>query len=100
MKTIIQFIGLVCFFVMLCSVIPHLPVRGDVDAPLHRKTSPAGSPVAGYYYVKNGYEDAHTLNAVTVVLGDYRGFDTLGETIVVFTAGAACLLILGRRRKS
>jgi multicomponent Na+:H+ antiporter subunit B len=34
---------------------------------------------------------------VTVVLADYRGFDTLGETIVVFAAGLACFLILRRR---
>ena len=31
---------------------------------------------------------------VTAVLADYRGFDTLGETLVVFTAGIACVLVL------
>jgi multicomponent Na+:H+ antiporter subunit B len=34
---------------------------------------------------------------VTVVLGDYRSFDTLGDTVVVLTAGVACILILRRR---
>lgn len=34
-------------------------------------------------------------NFVTAVLADYRGYDTLGETTVIFTAGLACLLILG-----
>jgi multicomponent Na+:H+ antiporter subunit B len=34
---------------------------------------------------------------VTVTLADYRGFDTLGETLVVLTAGMACWLILRRR---
>jgi multicomponent Na+:H+ antiporter subunit B len=37
---------------------------------------------------------------VTSVLADYRGYDTLGETTVVFTAGMACILLLKRRDKS
>jgi multicomponent Na+:H+ antiporter subunit B len=31
---------------------------------------------------------------VTTVLASYRGFDTLGETIVVFTAGLGVLMLL------
>ena len=47
------------------------------------------------------YEETGALNMVTAVLADYRGYDTLGETTVIFTAGAACLLIIeaNRRRK-
>jgi multicomponent Na+:H+ antiporter subunit B len=33
---------------------------------------------------------------VTAVLADYRGYDTLGETTVIFTAGLSCLLLLRR----
>ncbi len=100
MKTVFQFVVLAAFFGSLCSSIPHLPIRGNVNEPLHREISATGGTVAGYHYIKHGYEDAHTENVVTVVLADYRGFDTLGETIVVFAAGAACLLILGRRKAS
>jgi len=32
---------------------------------------------------------------VTAVLADYRSYDTLGEVVVIFTAGLACLLVLG-----
>jgi multicomponent Na+:H+ antiporter subunit B len=74
-----------------------LPPRGSVDAPLHREVSPAGTRVAGDHYIRNAYEDAATPNMVTVTLADYRGFDTLGETLVVLTAGMACWLILRRR---
>lgn len=74
-----------------------LPPLGDVSAPLHRDTSPTGGPVAGSHYIRNAYPDTHTVNIVTVVLADYRGFDTLGETIVVFAAGIACCLILKRK---
>ena len=37
---------------------------------------------------------------VTAILASYRGFDTLGEVTVVFTAGIGVLLLLGRRRKT
>jgi len=33
-------------------------------------------------------------NFVTAILADYRGYDTLSETTVIFTAGLACVLIL------
>lgn len=74
-----------------------LPVRGDPQAPMHREKSPTGGEVAGTYFIQNAYRDAATPNMVTVVLADYRSFDTLGEVIVVFTAGMACFLILRRR---
>jgi multicomponent Na+:H+ antiporter subunit B len=36
---------------------------------------------------------------VTAVLADYRGYDTLGETTVIFTAGIGVMMLLrGRRR--
>jgi len=38
-------------------------------------------------------------NIITSVLGSYRGYDTLGETTVIFTAGVAVMLLLRRRRK-
>jgi multicomponent Na+:H+ antiporter subunit B len=38
-------------------------------------------------------------NVVTSVLASYRGYDTLGETTVIFTAGVGVLLLLGGRRK-
>ena len=38
-------------------------------------------------------------NVVTAVLASYRGYDTLGETTVVFTAGAGVVALLRRRRK-
>jgi multicomponent Na+:H+ antiporter subunit B len=37
-------------------------------------------------------------NVVTSVLASYRGFDTLGETVVIFTAGIGVLLLLKRFR--
>jgi multicomponent Na+:H+ antiporter subunit B len=45
-------------------------------------------------------EDTATPNVVTSVLADYRGYDTLGETTVVFTAGIACILLLRKKKRS
>jgi multicomponent Na+:H+ antiporter subunit B len=36
---------------------------------------------------------------VTSVLASYRGYDTLGETTVIFTAGVAVMALLGIRRR-
>jgi multicomponent Na+:H+ antiporter subunit B len=35
-------------------------------------------------------------NAVTAILAAYRGFDTLGEAVVVYTAGVGMLVVLRR----
>lgn len=87
------------FLVSLLAVSTDLPRRGSTEAPLHRETSSVGGEVAGTYFVQNAYRDTGTDNIVTVVLADYRGFDTFGEVVVVFAAGAACLLILRGRRE-
>jgi multicomponent Na+:H+ antiporter subunit B len=58
--------------------------------------SPASLHVASVY-LRGSYADAHTPNVVTTMIADYRGFDTLGETMVVLSAGLACMLLLRRR---
>lgn len=76
-----------------------LPFRGDVDNQMNQETSITGTEVPGNYYVQEAYNDAHTNNMVTVVLGDYRSIDTLGEQIVIFTAGMICFLLLRKNRE-
>jgi multicomponent Na+:H+ antiporter subunit B len=68
-----------------------MPEWGDPNSPAATHVSP--------YYLERSLEDADTPNVVTTVLADYRGYDTLGETTVIFTAGIACILLLKRRRK-
>ena len=50
--------------------------------------------VASYYLTASG-EEIGIPNVVTSVLASYRGFDTLGEVFVVFTAAISVLLLLG-----
>ena len=50
-------------------------------------------------YIEQSGQEIGVPNIVTSVLASYRGFDTLGEVAVVFTAGIGVMLLLGRRRK-
>lgn len=99
MRKSLHWLLLLALAALLMPAVCGLPGRGDLKAPSHRAINPAGAPVAGTYYIRHAYADARTPNMVTVILADYRGFDTLGETLVVFTGSVAVLFIL-RRRKS
>lgn len=52
-------------------------------------------------YLKEGPVKTGVPNVVTAVLASYRGYDTLGEVTVIFTAGIGVILLLGswRRRR-
>ena len=94
---IINYLILITFGALLIYASAGLPNRGDANAPMHREKSLAGSPGASSYYIKNANSDAETPNMVTVILADYRGYDTLGEETVILTAGLICYLILRRK---
>lgn len=64
-----------------------VPTMGDPGSPASQHVSPR--------YIEKAHEETGAFNMVTAVLADYRSYDTLGETIVIFTAGLACLLVLG-----
>ncbi|MGF1545396.1 MAG: DUF4040 domain-containing protein [Parvularculaceae bacterium] len=66
-----------------------MPAFGDPDAPANAPAS------VGTQYVERTPNEVAVPNIVTAVLASYRGFDTLGETMVIFTAGLAVLLLLG-----
>jgi hypothetical protein len=94
----IKIFTLVAFAGLLIYGSLDLPYRGDADSLMHRERSITDTVVSGNYFIQEAYNDANTPNMVTVVLGDYRSIDTLGEQVVVFTAGLICLLILRRYR--
>ena len=97
---ILSWIIVTGFFGVLFAASFALPPRGEMTAPANRLLSGTGSPSAGSYYLNNAYRETHTENIVTAVLADYRAFDTLGETLVVFVAGVACTVILRRKGSS
>lgn len=68
-----------------------LPAFSDPQAPIHTHVAPR--------YLKESVTETGVPNVVTAVLASYRGYDTLGETIVVFTGGVGVIALLRRRRK-
>ena len=65
-----------------------LPGFGDPNSPASVHISPT--------YLEQSYQDTLTPNVVTSVLMDYRSLDTMIETVVIFSAGIACALLLRR----
>ena len=68
-----------------------LPAYGDPEAPIHHHVAPR--------YIEDSPTEIGIPNMVASILASYRGFDTLGEVTVVFTAGLGVLLLLGGRRR-
>lgn len=67
-----------------CSV--FLPTIGDPNSAPNQHVTP--------YYIEHAQEDTGSPNIVTATLADYRGFDTLWETSVMFVSGLTAFLIL------
>jgi len=63
------------------------PRLGDPEAPVHQHVAP--------WYLEKTPELIDIPTVVTAVLGSFRAFDTLGEVIVVLTAGIGVLFLLG-----
>ena len=69
-----------------------LPPFGTADMIINKHVVPR--------YLAETIKETNVPNVVTSVLADYRGYDTLGETTVIFTAGIGVMLLLrGARRR-
>jgi multicomponent Na+:H+ antiporter subunit B len=74
-------------------------VYGTLDMPrVGHPENPAHQHVAPRYLQESGQEIGIP-NVVTSVLASYRGFDTFGEVVVVFTAGLGVWLLIGGIRR-
>ena len=72
-----------------------MPRYGDPEAPIHKHVVPR--------YIEESPKETGLPNIVTSILASYRGYDTMGEVTVIFTAGIGVMVLLGaatrRRRK-
>lgn len=68
-----------------------MPPFGAADNPIHQHVAPR--------YIEESPKEVGLPNMVTSVLASYRGFDTLGETVVVFSAAVGVLALLGVVRR-
>ncbi len=80
----------VCFCVFLCVIlllaVSWLPTTGTYDRPVNNEVYTR--------YIEDGVEETGAVNAVTGMILDYRAFDTLGESHVLFTATLLVLILL------
>lgn len=83
---------------LLVLVTGALLVYGTVDMPAFGDPNAPGLLHIVPEYIAGTRDDIQIPNIVTAVLASYRGYDTLGEVVVIFTAGVGVLLLLGRRR--
>lgn len=87
MKRLTFVVLALCALFMLAAAV-DLPDWGDPGAPASSYLSPD--------YIAQAYEATHTPNIVTAILADYRGYDTMFETVVVFAAALIIMVILRR----
>ncbi|MGV0005715.1 MAG: DUF4040 domain-containing protein [Candidatus Porifericomitaceae bacterium WSBS_2022_MAG_OTU9] len=73
---------------LLCYGTIDMPGFGTAGAYVHNHVNP--------YYLEATVEQMGIINVVTAVLAAWRGYDTFGELVVVFAAGVACLIIMGK----
>ncbi|WP_354005713.1 Na(+)/H(+) antiporter subunit B [Desulfofustis limnaeus] len=69
-----------------------MPHFGSAEAPIHKHVAPR--------YINDSMAEIGVPNIVTSVLASYRGYDTLGETLVIFTAGVGVMSLLRVSRET
>lgn len=85
---------------LVCVMTGAVLIYATIDLPaLGDANSPANAYV-GAQYLAQVDKDTGVPNVVTAVLASYRGFDTLGETGVIFTAAIAVAMLLGFGERS
>ena len=71
---------------MLLAAVSNLPIIGVADKPVNNEVSQR--------YIENGLQETGSVNIVTGMILDYRAFDTLGESHVLFVATCTVLILL------
>lgn len=80
-RNVTGMIIVLAFAAVVFSVVPDRGIPEDLQG-------------AGAYYADRGVADTGSINLVTSVVVAYRGLDTLGEVVVLFSASTAVVLIL------
>jgi len=84
----------------VCLVTGAVLIYATIDLPAFGDADSAANSHVGAMYLQRTAAEIDIPNVVTAVLASYRGFDTLGETAVVFAAGLAVSLLLGFGERS
>ena len=76
----------IALVLVLLTMVSYLPTIGEVSNPVNNEVSRR--------YIENGLQETGAVNIVTGMILDYRAFDTLGESHVLFIATCTVLILL------
>jgi multicomponent Na+:H+ antiporter subunit B len=76
-----------------------LLIYATVDFPDWADPNQPASLHVSPRYIEKTVEETAVPNIVTAVLADYRGYDTMFETAVIFIAGIVVMMLLRRPKK-
>lgn len=82
-----------CFFLvyLLLVAVSFLPTYGEDEKPVNNEVAQR--------YIEQGLQETGSVNIVTGMILDYRAFDTLGESHVLFVATCTVLILLRHDKK-
>lgn len=92
MRIIISTFALVVIGIILLMMVAEMPEFGAPDNPAIN--------VVSERFTDQVIEDTNVKNIISAIITDYRAYDTIGETTVLFTGIAAVLTVLGAHVKA
>ncbi len=87
-------LGILSFglFIILANAVLTMPNLGTLNNPAYNQTT--------LYYIENAINDTGATNIIAAIITDFRAFDTLGETIVLFASIIAVVAVLTNLKNS
>jgi multicomponent Na+:H+ antiporter subunit B len=84
---------------LACIVTGALLLYGTKDFPAWGDPQSPANTHLSKYFIEQAVSETHVPNLVTAVLGDYRGYDTMFELVVIYCAGTGVIAVLRRSRQ-
>jgi multicomponent Na+:H+ antiporter subunit B len=91
LKKTLAFVAMIITGALLVYGVKDFPKWADPNQPASLHVSPR--------YIEHALDETAVPNLVTAVLADYRAYDTMFETAVIFTAGMVVMMLLRRPKK-
>ena len=84
---------------IIVILVGGLLIYAAADFPAWSDPASPASTYLSPHFIEKTMEETSVPNIVTAVLADYRGFDTMFETTVIFSAGVAVFVLLRTFRR-
>lgn len=87
------------FALLLCLIFAGILIHAGFDLKTYGDATTQVHTHLNQYFLEQTHKDTGVPSFVAAILASYRGYDTLGETTVIFTAALAVAMIFGRKKK-